>query len=69
MNKKQSITNIHQQPPQQLGTTQALRTSAGKSTCGGLVSHRWGCTMSQGNSVGTLSPTWTTPSSETWTAV
>ena len=35
---------------------------------GGLVPCRWGCTMSQGDGVGTQSPTWTTPISEAWTA-
>ena len=35
----------------------------------GLVPHRWGCAMSQSDGVSTQSPTWTTPISETRTAV
>jgi len=52
-----------------LGTTQALRAGASKPPGGGLVPHRWSCTMPQGDGVGTQSPTWTSPISETWTAV
>ena len=38
---------------------------------GGLVPHRWGCTMYQGSGVGTGSPTWIThiTGSKTWTVV
>ena len=59
--KVSKLLNSHADPVKHWGAW-VLRDGTRKSNQGGLVPHKWGCTMSQDDGVGT-------PISEIWTAV